>query len=393
MTQDISTRQKPQKLLIIGFAGISVLMILYLSGVPGMAGKGGALITIGLALGITLYHAAFGFTGVYRRFIVERDMSGISAQLIMLGVAIILFAPLLHTGSAFGHRLSGAIAPVGVAMIIGAFLFGAGMQIAGGCASGVLFTTGGGSVRMMIVLVGFCAGTFLGSLHFGWWNTLPKFPAIALGREWGWGVATVIQLAALLLIYVLFRRLGGWNGDRLWSGGGASWLHGPWSFVVAAILLALLNVATLMVAGHPWSVTWGFTLWSAKVAAVLGWDPAGSAFWSGNFQQRALGRSLLQDNVTLLNMGIILGAGIAASLAGKFRPVLKLSPGSLVSAIIGGLILGYGARLAYGCNIGAFFSGVASSSLHGWAWIMAAAMGNVLGVKLMERLSTSLTGR
>ena len=53
-----------------------------------------------------------------------------------------------------------------------------------------------------------------------------------------------------------------------------------------------------------------------------------------------------------------------------------------MAAIIGGLGMGYGARLAYGCNIGAFFSGVASTSLHGWAWIVAAGVGNVIGVKL-----------
>jgi len=44
--------------------------------------------------------------------------------------------------------------------------------------------------------------------------------------------------------------------------------------------------------------------------------------------------------------------------------------------------MGYGARIAYGCNIGAFFSGVASTSLHGWVWIVAALGGNVIGVRL-----------
>jgi hypothetical protein len=35
-------------------------------------------------------------------------------------------------------------------------------------------------------------------------------------------------------------------------------------------------------------------------------------------------------------------------------------------------MMGYGARLAYGCNIGAYFSGVASASLHGWLWFVLA---------------------
>jgi hypothetical protein len=41
-----------------------------------------------------------------------------------------------------------------------------------------------------------------------------------------------------------------------------------------------------------------------------------------------------------------------------------------------------GARIAFGCNIGAFFSGVASTSLHGWLWIAAALPGTWLGARL-----------
>ena len=55
---------------------------------------------------------------------------------------------------------------------------------------------------------------------------------------------------------------------------------------------------------------------------------------------------------------------------------------SLVAAVIGGLLLGYGARIAYGCNIGAYFSGIASGSLHGWLWLVAAFAGNIVGTRL-----------
>lgn len=381
---------KPQLIMAMVVVGVTLTLMLLVSNIPAMAIKGNLLLGIGLAMGMTLYYAAFGFTAAYRRFIVDRDLTGITAQLIMLAVAIVMFAPLLNEGSAFGNRLAGAIAPVGVSMMFGAFLFGVGMQIAGGCASGTLFAAGGGSVRMAIVLVSFCGGTFIGSLHFSWWNTLPRFPAFVLGHEWGWGVSTVVQLSVLIFIYFILRRLGGENRQGLWPASGSmSWrciIQGPWPLIAVAVVLAGLNVATLIVAGHPWSVTWGYTLWAAKAASALGWDPASSPFWSGGFQQRALGRSLLYDTVSLLNISIVLGAGLAASLAGRFRPIVKISFSNLMSAIIGGLILGYGARLAYGCNIGAFFSGIASSSLHGWAWIIAAGAGNVAGVKLMHLL-------
>lgn len=84
----------------------------------------------------------------------------------------------------------------------------------------------------------------------------------------------------------------------------------------------------------------------------------------------------------MVYFGIVLGALIAAGLAGKFAPSSRIPVRSLFAAVIGGLLLGYGARLAYGCNIGAYFSGIASGSLHGWLWLVAAFIGSVVGTRL-----------
>jgi uncharacterized membrane protein YedE/YeeE len=54
-------------------------------------------------------------------------------------------------------------------------------------------------------------------------------------------------------------------------------------------------------------------------------------------------------------------------------------------ALVGGLLLGYGARLAFGCNVGAYFSGIASTSLHGWVWLAGALLGTPIGVMLRRR--------
>jgi uncharacterized membrane protein YedE/YeeE len=91
---------------------------------------------------------------------------------------------------------------------------------------------------------------------------------------------------------------------------------------------------------------------------------------------------VLTDVTSVMNAGIILGALLAAVLAGRFRPAWRISARSVVAAVAGGLLLGYGARLAYGCNIGAYFSGIASGSLHGWLWLLAAYAGNVVGTGL-----------
>ncbi|HEY9147420.1 MAG TPA: YeeE/YedE thiosulfate transporter family protein, partial [Gammaproteobacteria bacterium] len=62
-------------------------------------------------------------------------------------------------------------------------------------------------------------------------------------------------------------------------------------------------------------------------------------------------------------------------------PSFRIPLRSLAAALLGGLLMGYGARISYGCNIGAFFSGVASLSLHGWLWIACALAGSTLGVR------------
>ena len=74
----------------------------------------GALFAIGGLLGMSLYHAAFGFSSAYRRAFIDRDFSGVTAQLVMLAAAMVLFAPLLAEGEVLGQPIAGAVAPVGV---------------------------------------------------------------------------------------------------------------------------------------------------------------------------------------------------------------------------------------------------------------------------------------
>src|SRR3546814_18462118 len=71
-----------------------------------------------------------------------------------------------------------------------------------------------------------------------------------------------------------------------------------------------------------------------------------------------------------MNFGISAGAFLAAGLAGRFDPAWRLPWRQVLGAALGGLLLGYAARLAFGCHIGAFFSGIASGSLHGWRWFV-----------------------
>ncbi|MFN7087821.1 MAG: YeeE/YedE family protein [Burkholderiales bacterium] len=337
------------------------------------------LFVLGILLGLTLYLTAFGFSSAYRNLLVHGETAPVRAQLLMLAMATLMFAPVLSTGSVFGREAVGALAPVGLQVAMGAFMFGVGMQLAGGCGSGTLYTAGGGSPRMLVVLVAFCGGSFWASLHMGWWQHLPAWGELALGDLIGWPAAVVLQLAIFALIWKLLAKTRRSDSAaapnpavdraqaRLWLIGGA--------------LLAALNFLVLMVAGHPWSITWAFALWGAKAALVLGWDPAAAPFWDSGFPRQALQGSVVRDVTSVMDIGIMLGALAAAGLTGRFAPRLNLPLRPLAAAVIGGVAMGYGARIAYGCNIGAFFSGVASTSLHGWLWIAAALGGTWVGVR------------
>lgn len=350
------------------------------------------LVVLGALCGVTLYHAAFGFSAAYRRLLFERDAAMVEAQLLMLALATVLFAPVLAAGSAFGMPVTGASAPVGWQVAIGAFLFGIGMQLGNGCGSGTLYTLGGGSTRMLATLAAFCAGGFAASLRMDAWQLLPDMGEIVLGERLGWPAAVALQLALLALLYALLRAVARPAQpvppiDRSMPG---RVFGGPWPLLAGAVLLACLNLATLVSSGHPWSITWAFTLWAAKAAVALGWDVSASPFWQGGFQQQALDAPVLADETSVMDIGIVLGAFVAAAAAGRLAPALRVPLRSLAAALIGGLLMGYGARLAYGCNIGAFFSGVASTSLHGWLWIVAALPGTWLGARLRPAFGMSL---
>ncbi|MDP1613160.1 MAG: YeeE/YedE family protein [Sulfuritalea sp.] len=336
--------------------------------------RSAALVGVGLLLGATLYGFSFGFATAYRRLIAYGDTRGLRTQLPMLALATLLFAPVLAAGEFLGQPMGGAVAPLGVQVAAGALLFGIGMQLAGGCGSGTLYTAGGGSPRMLTVLAAFCAGSFWASLHMDVWQALPTWGEFALGETLGWNVAALLQTVVLITIYV---------GLRRWDSGRDAARVDP--LLLGGLLLAVLNFATLILAGHPWTITWAFALWGAKAATLLGWTPARDAFWSAPFQSTALSAAVFEDITSLMDIGILLGAAALAAASGRFLPQWRVAPLSLAAAVLGGLLMGYGARIAYGCNIGAFFSGIASTSLHGWLWFAAALAGSWIGVHLRPR--------
>jgi uncharacterized protein len=352
--------------LFLGLALIATAILVALVLLDGQ-GASAALILGGFSLGIAFLKAEFSYTASWRRFLTRGEAGGLLGGLIVIAICALAVVPVAALKQDFG----GAIAPLGPSLLIGAFTFGIGMQLANGCGSGTLYTVGGGSGRMLIALLFFVIGSVVGSL------SLPAF--LALGGidpvlasdyfgPWGGLAATLasIALAAGLIVAVAKRR-------------GANYTPGR-GYVLSGIAIGLLCVGVFVAGGHPWSVTFGYTVWGAKIASALGFDFSHSAFWQWPGPKHALAESVLSDTSSLTDFGMLFGAMAAAAkpFAATAWPPMK----SLLAAGVGGLLMGWGARLGFGCNIGAFVGGVASGSLHGWVWFAAALPGCLIGIRL-----------
>jgi hypothetical protein len=126
-----------------------------------------------------------------------------------------------------------------------------------------------------------------------------------------------------------------------------------------------------------------FTLWGAKIASLIGLPIEQAAFW--NWPGPATCAQTFGAFGYKQPDGFCDDCGcwdFAASLSGAFGKASWPNAPQLFAAAIGGILMGIGARLGFGCNIGAFLAGTASGSVHGWIWFAMAMAGSVLGIRL-----------
>lgn len=355
------------------------------------------LLIIGLLLGYTLFHARFGFTSAFRRLASVGNGKAIRSHMLMLAVAVTLFAPILAFGySFFGSEVSGFVSPVGVSLLVGAFIFGIGMQLGGGCASGTLYAVGSGRTVMFITLLFFIIGATIGAYHLPFWTEdLPAFEPISLATSTGlgyggaWGLSIVIfGLITWITIIIEKKKNPPKMAELPKASGWKRIFRGSWPLFAAAIALAVLNALTLMTRGSPWGITSAFALWGSKIAMFFGIDVASWGYWQGA-NEAVLNSSIFADSTTVLNLGVILGAFLASAASGLFK-FNKINLKNTAAAVIGGLLMGYGARLAFGCNIGAYFGGIASFSLHGYVWGLLALAGTFVALYLRPLFGLSV---
>lgn len=163
---------------------------------------------------------------------------------------------------------------------------------------------------------------------------------------------------------------------------------GSWAITIAALVLIVAVTRYVQkrrvpppVDAVPSGVGLGRALRGSWPLQVLGFHPEVWAFWQQPQQAKMLAGPILTDKTSLTDIGIMFGAALAAAAGGAWALHKRIPWRTALAAILGGIIMGIGARLAQGCNIGAYLAGIASGSLHGWIWGLAALGGTWMGLR------------
>lgn len=375
----------------------------------------------GLLFGFVLQRSRFCFAAASRDIFLIRNTL-ITRALILSFILASLGFLLLEIFSPGTELLfiQGKLQPVGLFTAFGALLFGIGMVVGGGCASGMLMRIGEGYMMQWLILPGFLLGSSVGAWHLGWWyeKFISAAPIVFLPHLLGWPLAVLLQFFILFALFgIACAYQDGWQGIispclkqfkssltyRIGTGSKGQnnnkslyllLLKKPWPYTVGGIVLALLNVIYFATWGIPWGITDGMTFFSAWIASLIGFSPEHWHYFRGIIPidacclpeiQTATGINYFEFPLIYHFMAIITGALIATLLAGEFRIRKWRSNRFILAALVGGVLMGYGARIALGCNIGAYFSAIPSFSLHGWVFGIFIIVGAYLGGKLLLR--------
>jgi uncharacterized membrane protein YedE/YeeE len=366
---------------------------------------------LAMAAGFTLQRSRFCFASAFRDLFLfgsTRIMRGILVGLAIatIGFAIHMYSKVPFPG--FGVLPGEAnILPVGLSTIIGGLLFGFGMVLSGGCVSGSLFRMAEGYVASWVSVGGIVIGLGLLSHTWNWWwqASISSESTVWIPSKFGlgYGGGVILTLSALLVAFLLLlwweSRFGlsvsdiprkkepddtlGQKLSILWR---SVFVRG-WPAVVGGGVLGVIGVLMYMV-HMPWGVTGELARFSNTIMSSFNFAPP-EALGLSDLE----GCTGLSDSAGLfthsfaVTVGLLPGALVGALFASEFKLRFPRNAKRYVQALGGGIIMGYGAGLAIGCTVGAFFSSIPSLSISGWLFALALLGGSFLGVQAIKRIA------
>lgn len=282
---------------------------------------------------------------------------------------------------------------VGASLIIGSFFFGIGMQIGSGCSTGTLVRMGEGFIKSWIVVACFIAGGTLGTTNAyqRWRVSLPKTDGPILLTWWE---NLLLQIGLYIFTYVtdLYKYLKKkYCGEemplvselsevRLLFEYGidpssvTTLAEGRWTtkYRPVFVSMALGFIASLyfLCVGTTIAVAQVYPYIGASFLKLCGLHPEKWEFFGGKIID-----NIMDEPTFLSDCFIVLGSFVASTITRDFGVFQTNNAVELIKAPFGGLIMGLGAKMAHGCNVGAMLGGISCRSLHGYVWTATATLG------------------
>jgi uncharacterized membrane protein YedE/YeeE len=160
----------------------------------------------------------------------------------------------------------------------------------------------------------------------------------------------------------------------------ATLFKNEWSYTSGAVIMSLIAVSMAIFAGA-WGIVGPFVIWGGKALALFGVNADSWKILNGSIAKY----QFLNHQGSIVNIALIFGALISCLLAAQWKLRMIKSIRQVWAAVLGGLLMGIGSRIAPSCNIGAMFSSIPSFSLSGWIYLVCATAGAVVGGKMLVR--------
>ena len=347
--------------------------------------------------GFILKYGPFGFTCTFRTMLKSGNFTDMRDMLMFLFFATLLINvipvekihPLLYPDSNKGS-FSYSRSPIGVSLALGAVMFGIGMQLGSGCASGTLVGMGNGFVKSWVVIIFFIVGATVGSTNsfYHWWSKLPATDK-AIEPKWYFILIILFVLYLIGLIVDLIRAKFAREDEMNLKTARALLTIGTEEDndkkdfnmkgfiykIVINLSLAICITAFFLCTGSTIGVMGVFAHIGAQFLKIFKVKPQN---WDFFVLHGGLLSNMLDSDIFISDVSMILGSFLASIVKHNFGDTQENSIIEFIKGIFGGFLMGLGARMAYGCNIGSMVSGITSCSIHGFVWMISAIAGSAI---------------
>ncbi len=384
---------------------------------------------VGGGLGYSLARAYTGFAGS-----VNRAYRTGSAKLMRVMMFLFFFTALITTAFLFGNDPTSYniwIKPINLGLLLGGFLFGFGMSLSVCCASGVLTDIPQGLPRAGLTLLFFMAGVFFGfPIQNSSKIVTDSWISTFIGRETMGGVflpdyfrgdgmegylgalalLAVICGAVIYLSYLFEKRQklnNKYQGHpmeeiqdnqepidlknfKLFSSQTYEQLFvRPWTLMQGFVVISAIFALLMGITKAGWGASQPYGYWFGKLLMLFGFSPEALSEFT-LMPANVFSTPFFQDQISVQNFGILSGAVIYLLTAGKFvesfKSTLNITGKQAALYALGGFSMGFGTRLANGCNVGALYTPIANFSLSGWLFLIFMVVGGILSNRFNDML-------